>query len=491
VLFCCCFALFVVTVENTIANVALPQMQASLGASDELLQWIVAAYVVVRGSLLMSAGALADRFGRRRIFKGGLIVFALGSALCAAAPTGGLLVCARVVQAVGGAALTPSTMAIAVETFPEPELRARAIGYFAATIGLGTAIGPLAGGVLTSLAGWRSVFWVDVPLAAVAFVLAATVMRESASRVARRLDVAGQALATGVLAALTYAFISEPGAGWGTWRVAGMLGLGGALLATFLVVERCRDEPLLELSAFRDRRYAGANLIAFAVFLGFNGFVFYNMLYLQEIRGHTPLIAGLLTLPATVTTFALGPISGRITARRGPRLPATIATCAMTVGAAALATAGVNSSMLFLSSAYALIGAGLGLASPAITTAAVASMPPERAGIASGTTIAARQAGAAFGIALVGTVVFGHFAAALPRHLAEAQVPPVARAAVVRDATASLISGGAERHGSAVDAAIHAAFAEALRRGYALVAFVLLGAAVVSFVALRSDRHMS
>lgn len=402
----CCTALFMTTLDNTILNVALPSLQRELHAPTSGLQWTVDAYVLTRAGVLFSCGAIGDRYGRLRLFRLGLVVFTLGSAACGAAPNLDLLIAFRVLQALGGSLMTPSSLAIIANTFTERRARAKAIGVWSATTGLSTAAGPIIGGALLQGFDWRSVFWVNIPVGIIA-MFGTRLLRESRAETYRRLDIVGQLMIALALGSLTYGLIEAPTIGWLSWETGLLAALTVGFGAAFLMWQRRSDHPLLNLDDFRDPALSAAVVIAVVAFIALGGFIFYNTLYLQEVRHYTPLAAGLLTMPVTLANLGLAPLAGRMTAGRGPRLPATLACGCMAAAMAVLAvvispTAGLPV-LLF---AYLLLGCGQGLVNPPLTNAAVSAMPSERAGVASATTSTARQIGTNLGVALVGSIVF-------------------------------------------------------------------------------------
>ncbi|HEY2635947.1 MAG TPA: MFS transporter [Solirubrobacteraceae bacterium] len=406
VLATCCLALFITTLDNTVANVALPSIGRDLHASAEQLQWVVDSYIVVRGCLLLSAGALGDHFGRRRVFQLGLAGFGFGSLLCSVAPTAEALIAARVVQALGGCFLVPSSLAIIASAFPDPRERARAIGIWGATTGVSTGLGPVVGGALTSGVGWRSVFWINLPIVAAAIVLAARHVTETRESEPRHLDFVGQGIVLVFLVTLTSAFIEASEGGWTSPLVLALFAVALVTLPVFIVVELRREEPLLDPRLFRSPPFAGASAVALLAFVVFGGFLFVNQLFLQEVRGYSPVVAGLMLVPATVGNVVLSPLSGRITADRGPRLPVTVASLLMAAGSIALARLAADAAVPALLVAYTLIGSGLGLINAPITNAAVSGLPTDRAGVAGAVTSTFRQIGVSLGVALLGTLAF-------------------------------------------------------------------------------------
>jgi EmrB/QacA subfamily drug resistance transporter len=476
--------------------VALPSIQRDLKASLQDLQWVVDGYVLVRGALLFSAGAVADRFGRRRIFQTGLVIFGIGSLLSSLAPTSTLLIVFRLLQGVGGAALTPASLAVIANVFPERRERARALGIWGATTGLSTGLGPVLGGFLVQSVGWRSVFWINIPVVIVAFVLAARYMPESRAEKPRKLDFAGQILIFLTLAMLIYALIESTVKGWTSPLILGLFAASGVALIAFLVTEYLVDQPLLDLETFKIPSFSGAFVVAVLVFIAFTGFIFLNTLYLQEIRGYSPLIAGLLLMPATIGNLVLAPVSGRITGARGPRLPVTLACLLLIAGLVLLSQATPTSSLPYLLGSYLLLGAGFGLVNAPITNAAVSGMPPDRAGVAGAATSTARQVGSSIGIALLGSLAFTGFAAALPGQLAPLHLGRVTTARILREA-ASASSSGSISHLPGVQstpALIHAigtAFTIGQSHAYLVAAALMVVCTVLGAVLMKGGRGSS
>ncbi len=401
----CCLSLFIVGVNNTIVNVALPSIQRELHAPLSGLQWTVDAYTVVMASFLILAGSTADRFGRRRIFQIGLATFTLGSLLCSLAPGLGWLVAFRMLQAVGGSMMNPVAVSLIANTFTDPRERARAIGIWGGVFGLSIAAGPVLGGLLVDTVGWRGIFWVNIPVGVAAIVLTALFVPESRAAHARRPDPAGQALVIAALAALTYAIIEGPRAGWVSPLILGLFVLAAAAVAGLIVYEPRRREPLLDLRFFRSAPFSGATLIAISAFAAMGGFLFLNTLYLQDVRGLSALHAGLYTLPLAVMTLLLAPLSGWIISRRGPRLPLLVAGVAMTAGGLLLTGLTPDTSVARLMAAYVTFGIGSGMVNAPITNTAVSGMPRAQAGVAAAVASTSRQVGQSLGVAVVGSAV--------------------------------------------------------------------------------------
>jgi EmrB/QacA subfamily drug resistance transporter len=450
-----CFALFMVLLDVTIVNNALPSIQRQLHASLSGLQWVVDAYTLVFASLLLSAGALGDRTGRKRVFLAGLTVFVGGSALCGAAPNLGVLIGARALQAVGGACLSPTSLALLTNAFPDPRERAQAIGIWSGISGISLTAGPLIGGTLVDGPGWRWVFYVNLPVGVLAFLAASRFLAESAHPNPRRLDPPGQVLSIVALGSLVYALIEGGAKGWTSPLIVAMFAVAAAGLVALLLVESRREQPMIELRFFRSRSFAGTNLIAFLTFFALFGFTFFNTLYFQEIRGYSAFRAGLLVLPSSLAIVAMAPLAGRIAGARGPGLP-------IAAGTVLAATAFLTLLRLRLDSPYgdiwwsfALFGAGLGLSLAPMATAAVAGMPPAQAGVASAVLNTCRQVGGAVGIALLGAIFSNRFRAALP--------PPVR-------AHAGGAAGGFQAASPALHRIVGDAFVSAVHVGYLLSA---------------------
>ncbi len=409
-----CLGLFMVLLDLTIVNNALPSIQRHLGASVSGLQWIIDAYTLVFASLLLTTGALSDRQGRKRWFLIGLSVFTAGSALCGLAPNLGVLIGARALQAVGGAALSPASLSLLTSAFPDPRERAQAIGLWSGVSGLSLSAGPLVGGALVDGPGWRWVFFVNLPVGVAAMLAALRFVRESVNPRPRRLDPAGQLLGIATLATLVHALIEGGAKGWTSGPIMAMFALATAGLALFLLVEARQRQPMIELRFFRSASFSGTNLIAFLTFFGLLGFTFFNTLYFQEIRGYSAFRAGLLGLPATLAIAAVAPLAGRLAGARGPGLPIALGTAM--AGSAMLLLLGLQVDTAYASIwwIFALSGAGLGLIIAPMTAAAVAGMPQTQAGLASAILNTSRQVGGAVGIALLGAVFSSHFRAALP-----------------------------------------------------------------------------
>jgi EmrB/QacA subfamily drug resistance transporter len=419
----CCMSLLIVAMDNTIVNVALPSIHRDLHASISGLQWTIDAYVIVIASLLLLSGSTADRVGRARTFRVGLVVFGLSSLLCSLAPTLGWLIAARALQGVGGSMLNPVAMSIITNVFTDPRERAKAIGAWGAVVGISLALGPIVGGALTQAVSWRAIFWINVPIALAAVILTAMFVPESRAPRARRIDPVGQVLVITTLASLTYAIIEGPNAGWTSAQTLGLFALAAVALAALVVYELRRVEPLIELRFFRSAPFSGATVIAVSAFSAFAGFLLVNTLYLQDVRGYSPLDAGLCTLPMAAAALACSPLSGRAVGGRGARLPLIVAGSCMMASALVLTTLTAHTSLVELLCVYTVFGIGFGCVNPPITYTAVSGMPNNQAGVAAAVASTSRQVGQALGVAITGSILGATVGANIGRHLVSASHP--------------------------------------------------------------------
>ena len=397
----CCLSLFVVSMDATIVNVALPDIRRELQASVSGLQWVIDAYTIILASFLMLGGSTADRFGRRRVFGIGVGLFAFGSLVCSLAPSIGWLIAARVLQAAGGSMMNPVAMSIIAHTFTEPKARARAIGTWGAVAGASLALGPLAGGMLTEALGWHAIFWINVPICALALWMTTRYVPESRAPHPRRPDPLGQALLLAGLAALVYAVIeSRRGA-----AVSGAAGLLAVLAFAGLVAyERGRHQPLLDVRFFRSPPFSAATIIAVSMFASQGGFLFLGTLYLQNVRGLSPFHAGLCILPVAAAMMIVSPLSGRLVGAFGTRPSLLVSGTMLTVSGLLLTRLQADTPLSALLPVFALFGIALGMVNAPITFSAVSGMPRAQAGLASAVATTSRQIGISVGVALAGAL---------------------------------------------------------------------------------------
>jgi len=405
VLAVCCLSLLITALDTTAVNVALPAVGRDLHASVSGLQWTVDGYTLAVAAFMMLAGSTADRIGRRRMFQAGLALFTVGSLACSLAPTLGWLIAFRVAQGLGASMLNPVALSIITHAFPDPRERARAIGLWGTTVGLSLAAGPVVGGLLVASAGWRSIFWINIPIGVAALVLAAVFVPDSRAATTRRPDPVGQALVVTILTSLMFAIIEGSRRGYGSPSIIGLFIVSAVALAALPGCERRREQPLVDPVFFRSVPFTGAFVVAVTAFLVLAGFLFLNTLYLQEVRGYSALHAGLLTVPMAAGIAIASPLSGRLTAARGPRPPLVAAGLLIAAAALTLTTLTPTTPWTVLLAAYVLLGIGFGLVNTPITSTAVAGMPRAQAGVSAAITTTGRQVGNNLGVAVLGSIV--------------------------------------------------------------------------------------
>lgn len=405
VLLICSMSLFIVGLDITAVNVALPAIGEQLDAELSWLQWSVSAYTVVMASLLLFAGSMADRLGRKRTLTIGLTVFTLASVLCSVAPAIELLVAARVLQGVGASMLNPVAMSIIVNTFTEPRERAQAVGVWGAVFGVSMALGPVVGGALVSSVGWQWIFLINLPLGLAAIGLLRRFVPESRAPMPRRFDPVGQGLVVLMLASVTFGIIEGPNAGWSSAEITTAFALAAVSLVSLIVYEPRREDPLINPRFFRSIPFSSSIALSIAAFAAFGGFLFLNTLYLQDVRGLSPIGAGLATVPVALMTVLVSPLSGRIVGRSGPRKPLLVAGIAFVSACCLLADIEPTTPLERLLAAYVLFGVGFGFVNAPITNATVSGMPAAQAGVAAAIATTSRQFGQAIGVAIVGAIV--------------------------------------------------------------------------------------
>jgi EmrB/QacA subfamily drug resistance transporter len=423
VLLTCCTSLFMIGLDITAVNVALPVIGEDPHAGLSGLQWTVGAYTVVMAALLLFSGSMADRVGRRRTFVVGLGVFSAASLLCSLAPTVELLVVFRVLHAAGALMMNPVAMSIIANTFTDPCERAQAVGVWGAVFGVSMALGPLVGGALVSSLGWRSIFLVNLPVGVAAIVLTLRLVPKSKAPRPRRFDPVGQVLVIVLLATLAFGIIEAPERGWSSPVILAALSASAVAMAALLRYEPRREEPLVDLRFFRSLPFASSIAISVAAFAAFGGFLFLNTLYLQQARGLSPVQAGLATAPMALMTMLVSPLSGRIVGRRGPRLPLAISGVASVTACAMLTGIDAATPFAWLVAAYVVFGVGFGFVNAPITNAAVSGMPRAQAGVASALATTSRQVGQTLGVAVVGAIATSGAGASVHAGLSAASAP--------------------------------------------------------------------
>jgi EmrB/QacA subfamily drug resistance transporter len=448
---------FVALLDLSIVIVALPTIQDELNTDVTGVQWVVDAFVLPLGALLLSGGALGDRYGRKRLFLGALALFLAGSVVCAAASALGVLLAGRVVQGVAAAAILPGALSLVTQLEPDPQRRARLIGIWAMVSGLAFVLGPLVGGALVDTLCWPAIFYINVPIVLAAVAVGMRTITESADPGHTSLDPVGQLAAVCALGTLTYAVIEGRNDGWDSGLTIGLFAAAAVAAVALILVELSKQRPMLPVRLFADRRFAIVNTAALALGLGGNGAFLLLNLYLQQARGHSAFTTGLLTLPMTLAAIPGAKLAGALTAEHGPRR-AMLAGFTLT-GAALLAMTAIGADTAYLPIAllFAVAGFGQGLAIPASMAAALEIVPRQRSGIGSATVNAARQTGTVLGIAILGTILANHIESATPPTFADAFThglqPSLLTAAAIVLASAALLAAMPATRGRAATSA--------------------------------------
>jgi EmrB/QacA subfamily drug resistance transporter len=478
-----CFALFMVMLDNTAVNVALPSIQKDFGASLSALEWAINAYTLTFAVLLVTGGRLGDIFGRRRMFLFGVVVFALASSTIGFAPSEGWLVASRAIQGIGAAFMMPGTLSIISNAFP-PEERGKAIGTWAGVSAIALAAGPLLGGWLTEDVSWRAIFFINLPVAVGAVVVTLFAAHESRDEtVGRTVDIPGIAALTAALTALVFALVEGNAWGWGSPEIVGLLVLSVVSFVAFALIERRAAAPVVDFEALRSKQFLGANIVAFMVTFGMLGMFFFLALYMQNILGYSPLEAGVRFLPSTVVIIFAGPIAGRLADRVGPR-PLMVA--GLLITAASLfwqSFIDVDTGYGFLAPAFVLMGLGIGLVMSPMSMAAMNAVDRTKAGVASGTLSMFRMVGGTFGVAALGALV-----ASIGHHDLEQSLPRLPAGS--RDALADGLGSGAglgDAPPQVVEAA-RAAFVDALSTGLTVCAAAVVAGAVLAWLLIAPGR---
>jgi len=393
-----------IMLDNTVVNVALPSIQRDLGAKLSELEWIVTGYALTFASLMLVGGKVADAFGRRRVFVLGIVVFTVASLMCGLATSSSMLIGARVLQGAGAALMNPSTLSIIAATFP-PRERGTAIGIWAGTSALALAIGPLAGGLITEHLDWSWIFFINVPIGVVAIAAAFLFIDESRDETHASLDLPGLATSALGLFALTYGLIEANTYGWTSPRIVGSFVLAVLAIATFVVLERRRSDPMLPLELFRNGTYTGANLAMLLVALSMFGVFFFVSLYMQNILGYSAVQAGAAFLPMTLLIIFIAPLAGKTSDRLGSRGLMTTGMILLAVQLLIFSRLGVDASFFDLLPALVIGGVGMSLTMTPSAAAATRSVPVDKAGVGSAVLNSARQVGGTMGIAIMGAII--------------------------------------------------------------------------------------
>lgn len=400
-----CAGMFMMQLDATVVNVALPEIGAELHSSVQGLQWVVDAYVLPLACLLLIGGRLGDLYGHKRVFIVGLATFGIGSGLCAVADSTAWLIAARALQGIGAALELPATLAILTHAYTEPRQRAQAIGIWIGVAGTSLAIGPVLGGALVDGLGWQSVFVINLPLVLLAIVIAGRFVRASADRVVGGLDLPGQLLGTATLGLATYAAIEGRVEGWGSTLIASLFAASLISLVAFIAIERRAANPVLPLALFRNRAFAGASACGFLMGFVLFGLLFTFALFFQGTQGLSAFDAGLRFLPLSIAFIVTAPLTGRVMDRIGYRLPMALGLMCVAIGALLLLHVQSDTDYSIMAVSFVIMGVGYGLTSTPMAAVLMGSVPARQAGMASSVSNTSRQAGGVFGVAILGAIL--------------------------------------------------------------------------------------
>lgn len=395
----------IICLDVTVVNVALARIRVSLAMDSTALEWVVNAYTLAFASLLLTAGALADHSGARRVFVGGLGVFTCASIACGLSHNAALLIASRLIQGAGAALCVPSSLALLGAAFPEGEARAKAVSIWAGTAALALGAGPLVGGLLVDRFGWPSIFLINVPVGVAGIWLTLAHAPDTVVNSGRRIDLAGQMLAVVTLAALTYAVVESGRLGWTSSTVLSALALSAVMGASFIAIEAWQDQPLLPLTLFRNAAVTVSALTGLSLNFGYYGLMFAMSVFFQDVRHDTPLETGLAFLPMTAVVAVANVVSGRLAARFGYRVPMIYGQVLAALGYVSLLSVRADGSPLVTALPLLAVGIGVALAVPSINTAVLANVAPSYVGIGSGVLNSARQIGGVLGVGVFGLLV--------------------------------------------------------------------------------------
>ncbi|HMG27744.1 MAG TPA: MFS transporter [Acidimicrobiia bacterium] len=483
-----CLSLLIIVVDNSILNVALPTLarpesQGGLDATTSQLQWMVDAYTLVFAGLLLTAGSLGDRFGRRGALQVGLSVFGLGSLLSAMSSSPGQLIAARALMGVGGAFIMPGTLSLITNVFEGKE-RGRAIAIWAGVAGLAVAIGPVTGGFLLEHFYWGSIFLVNLPIVAVALGAGVLIMPTSKDPTAPKLDLVGAALSIAGLVSLVYAFIEAPTEGWSDTKIVGALGIAAVLLVTFFVWERRSTHPMLDLNFFKNPRFTSASASISILFFAMFGTIFLLTQYFQFVLGYSPLQAGVRLLPLAVTMMVVAPLSARVVERIGTKIVVGTGLFLASLGVLSFVQFDVSTGYENIFWRLILMAIGLGLTMAPATESIMGSLPLAKAGVGSAVNDTTRQVGGALGVAIIGSVLASTYGSKVGDAVAGQPLPR----GVANDAKNSLgfALGAASRLGGPAGQALadtaRTAFVDGMHQGYLVGAAVLFLGAIAALI---------
>jgi EmrB/QacA subfamily drug resistance transporter len=482
-------ALLVTSIDHTIINVAMPQLVGDLGATSAQLQWIVASYTIVFAGLLLTAGSVGDRFGRRHALLAGLATFLTGSVVAATATSTATLVAGRCVMGVGGALIMPTTLSILVNVFGEPRERAKAIAVWTAASGAGIALGPIVGGMLMRSFSWSSVFWINVPLLVAAFVGAMHFVPDSRDPHATRLDPVGAVLSIAAIGSLVYAIVQAPERGWTSTSSVINFAAGTAIGILFIAWEMRREDPMLEIGLFRSRGFSAGSITLALLFFAMAGTVFLQAQYLQFVLEYTPLAAGIALVPAAIGMLLGTGAGAHLASSHGGRAAVAVGTLIAAAGVALQAALVDGGSYLPTGVGLLLFGLGAGIAMPAATEMIMATLPPARAGVGSAVNDTVREFGGALGVAVIGSIAATSYTASMHRELGRfASLTDIDRSLLTNNVGAAIDSS---RHlgeqGSQIASVARSAFVDSMNGSLWIAAGLALCAALVALTQL--PRH--
>ena len=485
-----CFALFMIMLDNTVVNVALPSIQNDLGASISGLEWTVNGYTLSFAVLLATGGRLGDIFGRRRMFLIGVVIFALSSATAGLAPDETSLVVSRIVQGVGAALMMPGTLSIITDAFPAHE-RGKAMGTWAGVSALALAIGPVLGGFLTESVTWRAIFYINIPVAIGAVAATLFAVRESRdTSVGRDVDYPGVAVLTIGLTALVLALVEANAWGWGSAKIIGLLALAVVALPAFVAVENRVKAPMVQFQLLSDRNFLGAIVVAMIITFAMMGVFFFLALYMQDILGYSPLEAGVRFLPSTLMIVAVAPVAGRLADRFGPRWLIGGGLALVAASLFSFSGIAVDSSYLDLLPGFVLLGIGIAMTMSPMTSAAMNAVPVQKAGIASGVLSMFRMVGGSLGIAITGAIFQALVGSQLGTLLSGSGISSTQRGDIAEQLGSGSVTGALNGldpvQAKQASAAGSEAFVYALGNAMTVSAVVALAGAVIGVVAIRA-----
>jgi EmrB/QacA subfamily drug resistance transporter len=477
-----CVSLMIIVMDNTILNVAIPSLIRDLGATNSEIQWIVDAYVLVFAGLLLTTGSLSDRFGRKGALQLGIVLFGIGSAAAAMSSSAEQLILTRAFMGIGGALIMPSTLSILMDVFRDPRERGRAIAVWAGFSGLGVAIGPITGGFLLEHFSWSSVFWVNIPIGAAALLLGAFLVPTSRDPRQSRLDPVGATLSIAGLATMLFGIIEGPAKGWTDGAVVGAFAVAALSLVGFVVWEQRTAHPMLDMSVFRNPRFSAASGTITMVFFALFGSLFLMTQYWQLVHGYSPLEAGVRLLPHAATMMIVAPLSARLVERVGTKRAVVTGLTLVATGLLLLSTIAPDSPYPLVISYFVVMAAGMGMTMAPATESVMGALPREQAGVGSAINDTTRQVGGALGVAIIGSIVSGFYAADVRGSAARVGVAAADRTTVESSlGGAQQVAASLGDRGSALTAAANESFVGALAIGLRISAAVIVAAAVIAW----------